>query len=233
MIARLHSFGFVHRDIKPSNFLIRPRSNSPLCLTDFGLARSYLDPATGEHVRQNGKGGFTGTLKYASPNAHKGIELTRRDDLMSWFYSVLEVHLGKLPWDGISDRHEALVAKEAADAAELCEGLPPNFVRIFEYIKHLGFSDEPDYEFLLGLIGDPDELDLSEWDALLDRAPSNVDLVPRTTAQLVGSSTCKYNKKGILGERIGNLAPTARLLPDDHTDEPVFCCCWSFRAVHV
>jgi serine/threonine protein kinase len=233
MIARLHSFGFVHRDIKPSNFLVRPRSNSPLCLMDFGLARSYRDSATGEHVRQSGKGRFTGTLKYASPNAHKGIELTRRDDLMSWLYSVLEMHLGKLPWDGISDRHEALVAKEAADVAELCEGLPPGFVRIFEYIRNLGFSDDPNYEFLLGLIGGADEHDLSEWDALLDRAPSNIDLVPLITTQLVGGFTDASNKKAVLGERIGNLAPTARLLPDAHTDGAVFCCCWSFHAPHV
>jgi serine/threonine protein kinase len=162
MIARVHSFGFVHCDIKPMSFLVRPRSNAPLCLTDFGLARGFRDPATGEHIRQNGKARFTGTLKYASPNAHKGIELTRRDDLMSWFYSVVEMHSGKLPWDRVSDRREALVAKEAADAAELCEGLQPNFVRIFEYIRNLAFSEDPDYDFLLGLIGHPDELDLTE-----------------------------------------------------------------------
>jgi hypothetical protein len=42
-------------------------------------------------------------LRYASPNAHKRIELGRHDDLISLLYMLVEYYTGKLPWSGIDD----------------------------------------------------------------------------------------------------------------------------------
>ena len=47
----MHKMGFIHRDIKPENFLIgHGKKSNVIYLIDFGLAKRYLDPRTGNHI---------------------------------------------------------------------------------------------------------------------------------------------------------------------------------------
>eukprot|EP01047_Picozoa_sp_COSAG01_P045725 COSAG01_NODE_4236_length_5216_cov_4.101231_2_plen_205_part_00 len=48
--------------------------------------------------------GFRGTARYASPHAHAGRDLSRRDDLWSVFFILFEFMVGALPWSAISER---------------------------------------------------------------------------------------------------------------------------------
>ena len=94
----LHSFNFVHRDVKPDNFMFgyKEKTNK-IHMIDFGMASKYYDQATG-HIAFHQKASLTGTARFASANAHKGFELSRRDDLQSLGHMMLYLWLGKLPW---------------------------------------------------------------------------------------------------------------------------------------
>ena len=151
-IEAFHSHGFVHRDIKPANFLIRANREHPICLIDFGLSKSYINHATGQHIPFSDEAGFTGTCRYASVHAHDNYELSRRDDMLSWFYSVIELAEGKVPWPGSKDRELTEEMKKRSRAADLCRGLPDEFIEIYRRLRALKFEETPPYTHVLSLI---------------------------------------------------------------------------------
>jgi serine/threonine protein kinase len=71
----LHDLGFIHRDLKPANIAIGlGKKASTFYLIDFGLAKRYICPQTGQHVKHTANRGKFGTTKYMSKNAHSGFE---------------------------------------------------------------------------------------------------------------------------------------------------------------
>ncbi|KAG2392846.1 hypothetical protein C9374_009423 [Naegleria lovaniensis] len=151
-VEEVHKVGFLHRDIKPANFVTGKSKNAQgrIYLIDFGLARAY------KHEDGNLKPprkdvGFRGTPRYASVNAHNGIELSRRDDLWSVFYVMVEMVGGNLPWRRIRDKPTIGKLKEThtfQNTEELLRGLPPQFTTMLNYLKKLSFESEPDYDYL-------------------------------------------------------------------------------------
>ena len=153
-IEALHEMKYIHRDIKPENFVmgLGPSSKN-LFMIDFGLARKFVD-ASGEHIGYKESKGLIGTARYASINAHLGIEQTRRDDLEAIGYTLIYFAKGKLPWQNIpattKQQKYFLISekKQKTPLEDLCEGLPVEFVEYLTYVKKLGFSDAPDYKYL-------------------------------------------------------------------------------------
>nr|GAT58889.1 kinesin-like protein [Mycena chlorophos] len=117
-LEHVHSHGVVHRDIKPSNIMRRTTDNSDdtfqFCLIDFGLARkaetTFDPPEPGPYSR------VTGTLPYASLNAHSTSRLSYRDDVESLAYTLINLKVGSLPWSafcGLDEPEFATVARPA------------------------------------------------------------------------------------------------------------------------
>lgn len=67
-------------------------------LIDFGLTRSFINPTNGKHIDFVSGKNLVGTCRYVSVNAHLGLELSRRDDLLTLGNVILYLYKGKLPW---------------------------------------------------------------------------------------------------------------------------------------
>ncbi len=93
----IHSNNIIHLDLKPKNFLVGKLDNSLIYIIDFGLAKKYRSSRTGNHVKFAINNYFSGNVKFSSPNAMKGIEPSRRDDLESLGYMLIYLYNQKLP----------------------------------------------------------------------------------------------------------------------------------------
>ncbi len=86
----IHNKHIVHRDIKPDNFVMGLDDLSQyVYLLDFGLAKKYRSSSTLVHYPMVNKKKLTGTARYASINALKGNEQSRRDDLEALGYVLM------------------------------------------------------------------------------------------------------------------------------------------------
>lgn len=157
-IKHVHDNHYVHRDIKPENFMIGKYSNEHLIyLIDFGLAKRYRDEHTKIHLTYKENKTMTGTARYASRNAHKGIEQSRRDDLESIAYVLIYFFKGSLPWQGLKiiekeEKYKKIKEiKEKLTPYELCDGLPIEFAKFLEYSQNLQFDEEPNYKYVIDM----------------------------------------------------------------------------------
>jgi len=158
MIGRIeyvHVKNFIHRDIKPDNFLMGiGRHCNKLFLIDFGLAKKYRDSRTRQHIPYREDKNLTGTARYASINAHLGIEQSRRDDMESLGYVLMYFNRSTLPWQGLKaatkrQKYEKISEKKMSTAVEvLCKGFPAEFAMYLNYCRGLRFDEAPDYMYL-------------------------------------------------------------------------------------
>ena len=156
MIERLkhvHDNHYIHRDIKPENFLIgKDNTEKTIYLIDFGLAKRYRDEYTQIHIPLKENRNLTGTARYASCNAHNGLEQSRRDDMESIAYVILYFFRKKLPWQGLkckdkNEKHAKIKElKMSMTPEKLFEGIPKEFADYLTMVKKLGFEDEPAYK---------------------------------------------------------------------------------------
>ncbi|XP_069363085.1 casein kinase I-like isoform X2 [Maniola hyperantus] len=151
----IHCKCFIHRDIKPDNFLMGiGRHCNKLYMIDFGLAKKFRDIRTRAHISYREDKNLTGTARYASINAHLGIEQSRRDDMESLGYVLMYFNRGSLPWQGLKaitkkQKYERISEKKMSTPVEvLCKGFPAEFAMYLNYCRGLSFDEPPDYMYL-------------------------------------------------------------------------------------
>ena len=154
----IHNKHIIHRDIKPDNFVIGVNNKSEIVyILDFGLAKKYRSSRTLQHIKFNINKKLTGTARYASINALRGCEQSRRDDLEAIGYVLMYFLRGSLPWQGLKvdrkeDRYKKIYEKKKATTPEeLCSGFPPELAEYVRYTRNLEFEQNPDYNYLKGL----------------------------------------------------------------------------------
>jgi len=154
-IEYVHSKNFIHRHIKPDNMgMGTGKHSNTLFLVDFRLAKKYRDTKTRQHIPYREEQNLVGTARYASINAHLGIQQSRRDDMESMGYVLMYFNLGALPWEGLKaaterQKFEKISEKKMSTPVEvLCKGWPPEFAIYLNYCRVLRFEEEPDYRYL-------------------------------------------------------------------------------------
>lgn len=162
-LQEFHRVGVLHRDIKPGNILVRPSRSVPIILIDYGLCRKYLDE-NNEPIPKRKKPGYVGTAKYASLNAHEGRELCQRDDLMSLFYTLIDLRTGKLPWRNCRDKQKTYEVKKKVDMVNFCRKLPKQFTSIYQLICSLKRTDPTPYDLVVSFLVQAMDENGCSWD---------------------------------------------------------------------
>jgi len=163
----IHGRGMLHRDLKPENITVGrwPHDPRTLYLIDFGLSKQFVTIGTDnrrKHIPMKNptrvpKRGLTGTVRYASVNAHYGDQ-SRRDDLAS-FGHVLIYFLrgGNLPWMGMkaltkADKYKKILKlKESVAVQSLLKDFPQEYHLYMTYVSQLKFTEKPNYRYLVSL----------------------------------------------------------------------------------
>lgn len=157
-VEYVHKFGCVHHDLKPENFLLRKDQPNEICLIDYGLSYRYLDPASGAHIGYMKGCSFTGNARFASINSLDGIGSSRRDDIESLLYIWMYFLKGDLPWISLGgsnpkeNQQLVLETKQKIKPEKLFKDCPPEFSKIYYYIKQMRFNDAPNYQKIENLL---------------------------------------------------------------------------------
>ncbi len=168
-IENLHNKGYIHRDIKPTNFVLGrndeenlnknyslgvPINDINIYLVDFGLAKLHLDKDNKPFPPRSNTD-FRGTLTYASLNAHNKLDLSRRDDLWSFFFMILDLLNENLPWRNCKDDKEDIQKMKEKCLSNPKDNLflttcknKEGIYNIFRYICSLKYEDKPNYKYI-------------------------------------------------------------------------------------
>ncbi len=126
---------------------------------------------------------------------------SRRDDLESLGYVMIEFCRSSLPWQGLKasteDERNALIREKKMNTSieDLCDGLPDAFATYLNYVRTLEFADQPDYSYLRKIFRDLFVRERFEYDHVFDWTVKKFNMIHGSIDQLRQSrSSTKTNK---------------------------------------
>jgi len=163
----IHGFGIIHRDLKPENITVGswPYDSGKIYLIDFGLSKQIFVNRDGEqhHIHEKNpgrvpRGSITGTVRYASINAHYGDQ-SRRDDLLSFGHIIMYFMCGKLPWMGTQaytkrEKYLKILKKKESQIdfyltkEPYSSSLPKFFQKYMNQCHSYSFTQMPNYTYM-------------------------------------------------------------------------------------
>jgi len=114
----------------------RKEKSSLIYVLDFGLSVKFKPTSGKINTALKKYKNLVGTARYASINAHKGLEQCRADDLESLAYMLIFLAKGQLPWEKIkiedqNERYQVIKDKKVKlTPSAICAGLPSIFLNI-------------------------------------------------------------------------------------------------------
>lgn len=119
-LVSIHGHGYVHCDLKSDNLLVFPCGDSyELKISDFGISLEAGEVP--EYWRIDFP--FVGTPNYMPPESlHDGVA-KQTIDLWSLGCLVLEMYVGKMPWQGVNSKDLVPILSNG-NAPEIPESLP-------------------------------------------------------------------------------------------------------------
>uniref|UniRef100_A0A8R1HYU5 Protein kinase domain-containing protein n=1 Tax=Caenorhabditis japonica TaxID=281687 RepID=A0A8R1HYU5_CAEJA len=155
-VKTLHEYEYVHRDLKPCNFALDYLPNSHhIYLFDYGMARRYArkDSSGNYYLRRpREQVQFRGTIRFCSLNMHNRKELGRVDDIWSWLYMLVEMHV-PLPWSHTVHQEKAEAQKQELFTEFLTKDpFLANFLPILKLLNSWEYADRPDYGKLFEIL---------------------------------------------------------------------------------
>ncbi|VDM62651.1 unnamed protein product [Angiostrongylus costaricensis] len=157
-LETLHDIGYLNRDVKSQNFAIGLENQSSIVyMLDFGLTRRFRNE-DGTLMKRRIYGPCVGTFPFAPLASATMRDQAPKDDLEGWFYMIMEIFIGFLPW-----YHEKMILDHSltrewkqyargAFKSTMLRSLPCEFTPIFNNIITMRFEERPRYYFIRRMV---------------------------------------------------------------------------------
>ena len=154
-IEYIHSKNIIHRDIKPENIMFKTNKQD-ICIIDFGLAKYYK--VDGQHVPFTNNMDVIGSFNYCSRNMNRGYRPSRRDDIESLLYVILNMTTNIFPcknnFNGITKKEKNNFLYNFKTSIQYNDEniFIKNIVRHIKLVQGLNYHDEPHYSLFKSIL---------------------------------------------------------------------------------